>query len=203
MAVTPQQRKALHSLLSRSRVTAASSQVLAAFETELERVNWTQPAQIDPNELNQLGTFLREHAGQEDASVLNHWSAEAEDDLRLALAASKTVHLFELTLSPDEVANAIGIDSDDLHLLAAKERLQEIDLAGPRYPSWQIGRGRLVPGLSALVPVVLRSGVAPDTIAAVMTSSTDELAGQTPVDYLQQGGEASLVAAVIEGLARA
>lgn len=202
MAVTPKQRAALNNALADSAVNAGRSQVFAAFDAVLAGVTWNRTAQADSYAVDRDLDFLRENAGLDDMSVLEYWDPDAEDDLRLSAVADRTVYLFGLTASPEELAELAGLDRRDVRRLVADDRLQEVDLAGPRYPEWQVGAQGLLPVLAVLVPVMHRCGLLPDSIAAFMVLPNDELGGRAPVAHLEAGGNATDVAALVDARAR-
>lgn len=202
MAVSPKQRAALNNALADCDVNARRSQVFAAFDAALEAVNWNRSALVDSYAADRDLAFLQENAGVDDVSVLENWDPHAEDDRRLSAVANRTVHLFEMTVSAEELAELASLDRRDVQRLVADDRLQEIDLARPRYPEWQVGAQGLLPGLAVLVPVIHRCGLSPDSIAAFMVLPNDELGGRAPVAHLEAGGDAIDVAALVGALAR-
>lgn len=176
--------------------------MFAAFDAALECVNWNGSALVDSYAADRDLAFLRKNAGLDDVSVLENWDPNAEDDLRLSAVAGRTVYHFGMTVSAEELAELASLDRRDVQRLVADDRLQEIDLAGPRYPEWQVGAQGLLPGLAVLVPVTNRCGLAPDSIAVFMVLPNDELGGRAPIAHLEAGGDAADVAALLDALAR-
>lgn len=69
-----------------------------------------------------------------------------------------------------------------------------------RFPTWQFpGDARVVPGLRTVLPD-LPDHLPPRVIETFMTTPTEALGGESPVDWLCAGGSATLVAELADEL---
>lgn len=149
------------------------------------------------------GTFLRTHAGLDDPSVLDEWSAETEDALRTQLAAASAAQLLADTFSRREIAELLGSSPAQVTHRVRDGYLYAVQLDGePRFPRWQIRERAELPGLHALVPVLEQTGLDPVSVSTFMAASNDELDDRSPADFLAAGGDPNRVTALLDAWAR-
>lgn len=149
------------------------------------------------------GAFLRAHAGLDAPSVLDDWSAEAEDVLRAQLAAASASQLLADTLSRYEIAEILGIGPTQVSHRVHDGHLYAVHRDGkPRFPRWQLRDGAELPGLRILVPVLEQTGLDPVSVATFMAKANDELDNHSPVDFLAAGGDPHQVTALLNAWAR-
>ncbi|MFJ5873018.1 hypothetical protein DQ226_18425 [Dietzia maris] len=148
--------------------------------------------------------FLRDHAGLDDLSVLDDWSAEKEDQRRSEIAAASAVQFVADTLSREEAGKLLDVDDTNVSRRAKKGQLYAIYRDGrPRYPRWQFRGGTALPGLAPIVACLEQLELDPVSVATFMARPNDELDDHSPVDYLAAGGEPEAVVALLDAWARA
>lgn len=148
--------------------------------------------------------FLRDHAGLDDPSILEDWSAEEEDQRRSEIAAASAVQFLADTLSRGEAGKLLDVDGTNVSRRAKKGQLYAIYRDGrPRFPRWQFRGGTALPGLAPIVACLQRLELDPVSVATFMARPNDELDNQRPVDYLVAGGDPEAVVALLDSWARA
>lgn len=148
--------------------------------------------------------FLREHAGLDDPSILDDWSAEKEDQRRSEIAAASAVQFVADTLSREETGKLLAVDDTNVSRRAKKGQLYAIYRDGrPRFPRWQFRGGSALPGLTPIVACLDRLELDPVSVATFMARPNDELEDHRPVDYLAAGGDPEAVIALLDAWARA
>jgi hypothetical protein len=138
--------------------------------------------------------FLREHSGADAASAL----ASAEEE-SARLNVMRTANLCFHTAGIAEVALALGVDRSRVsHRIADGSLWAFHQGRSPRIPSWQIADGRVLPGLGIIIRAIPR-GITPPALEAFMTAVDPDL-GDTPINYLLQGGDPGPVAELVAAL---
>ncbi|MBB1031891.1 hypothetical protein G6027_13560 [Dietzia sp. SLG310A2-38A2] len=147
--------------------------------------------------------FLRDHAGLDDPSILDDWSAEKEDQRRSEIVVASAVQFVADTLSREEAGELLDVDDTNVSRRAKKGQLYAIYRDGrPRYPRWQFRDGTALPGLAPIVACLERLELDPVSVATFMVRPNDELDDHSPVDYLAAGGEPGAVVALLDAWAR-
>ncbi|EYT57413.1 hypothetical protein H483_0115585, partial [Dietzia sp. UCD-THP] len=148
--------------------------------------------------------FLRDHAGLDDPSILDDWSAEKEDQRRSEIAAASAAQFVADTLSREETGRLLDVDDTNVSRRAKKGQLYAIYRDGrPRFPRWQFQGGMALPGLASIVACLERLELDPVSVATFMARPNDELDDHRPVDYLAAGGDSEAVVALLDAWARA
>lgn len=147
--------------------------------------------------------FLRDHAGLDDSSILDDWSAAEEDQRRTEVAAASGVQFVADTLSREDAAHALGIDETNISRRAKKGQLYAVYRDGrPRFPRWQFRDGAVLPGLTTIVECLDGLELDPVSVATFMVRPNDEFDDHSPVDYLAAGGDPDAVVALLDAWAR-
>lgn len=98
------------------------------------------------------------------------------------------------TLSAEEAANQLELTDQELQQAVRGREVLVVTVSGRlRFPRWQFvagPEGRLLPGLSALIPAISACGSF--SSAAFMHSPMEDLSGhgpRTPIQWLREGGD--------------
>lgn len=176
------------------------SQLMASSVREaMKRVEWARTAPISQTDSN----FLRDHAGLDDPSVLDDWTAEKEDHRRAEIATASAIQLVADTMSREDVSGAIGIDVSNVSRRTSNGQLYAVYRDGrPRFPRWQFRDGETLPGLAPIVDCLERLELDPVSVGTFMVRPNDELEDLRPVDYLAADGEPESVVALLDAWAR-
>lgn len=178
---------------------ADQEQLVDILTEAVDRVRWSRTVPVSASD----AAYLREHAGLDDPSVLDEWSAEAEDALRAQSAATAAAQLLADTLTRDEIAELLGIVPTRVSHRVRDGHLYAVRRDGkPRFPRWQVRDGAELPGLRTLVPVLEKAGLDPVSVATFMAAPSDELDAHAPADFLAAGGDPERVAELLDAWAR-
>jgi hypothetical protein len=185
----------LDDLLERYQLDVSADEVLADFSAALSAV--PRGAALPDAEV----TFLAEHGGPDAAAAVAEWEPERERQERAKLALRGVETLLAESLSVKQAAEAIGVDRSVMQRHVSSGRVYSFQLAGRRHriPRWQIAAGRLLPGCDKVASSI-PDALSPLTVAAFMHAVQPELAGQTPVAFLAEGGKPEAVADLVAGL---
>ena len=178
---------------------ADQEQLVDSLTEAVDRVHWSRTVPVSASD----AAYLREHAGLDDPTVLDEWSAEAEDALRARSAATSAAQLLADTLNREEIAEVLGIAPTRVSHRARDGHLYAVRRDGkPRFPRWQVRDGVELPGLRTLVPVLEKTGLDPVSVATFMAIHNDELDTHSPADFLAAGGNPERVAELLDAWAR-
>lgn len=130
-------------------------------------------------------------------------SANRPGDARLDDEAFWRAHLAPL-FDDAEVAALLGLSSRrDVRALAERGELLVVPTsAGRRYPALQFPRGRAEPAIARVIAIMDGVVATPYTTAAWLRDARPALlAGQSPLDWLANGGEPDAMVAAAENAA--
>jgi hypothetical protein len=126
------------------------------------------------------------------------------DDLhhRRTLTAARTLaETLRSALTLDQVAATLSVSRSRISHRLADATLWGFTVQGRRFvPGWQLTGGHTIPGLASIVPVI-PSSLHPLALDAFMTTASDDFGGQSPVEWLISGGDPSVVADWLAGMA--
>lgn len=186
-------------LLEKLGMADQEEQLVDSITEAVERVRWSRTVPVSASD----AAYLREHAGLDDPSVLDGWSAESEDVLRARSAAASAAQLLADTLNRDEIAEVLGVGPTRVSHRVRDGHLYAVRRDGkPRFPRWQVRDGAELPGLRTLVPVLEQAGLDPVSVATFMAVPNDELDAHSPADFLAAGGDPTQVTALLDAWAR-
>lgn len=146
--------------------------------------------------------YLAEHGGDDAAEVIAKWDPRVERAHRAEQAAADFQQLAGSTLSIEQAANVLEVDRSRISHRLSVGALSVVRIGSRRrIPAWQFHGHAELPHLAQVV-----AAIPPDThpldVAALMTTSQDELAGRTPVQHLVGGGDPAPVTELLAGLTR-
>lgn len=189
----------LDEVLTRHRVDLRPEDLVRELDDALSAL---PDVGVTPLSDRELG-FLAEHGGPGVAEALQHDDGDHSGRERTRRATHRLVEAIGESLSIADAASALGVDRTRVSHRLRDGSLWSFTLGRQRrIPRWQIlPDGRVLPGLAAVVAAI-PAGIHPSTVAALMGTAQPELEDQTPVAYLAGGGDPTLVAEMLDGLAR-
>lgn len=150
--------------------------------------------------------YLAEHAGPD----LDGGTGPGSVRQRRTLTAARTLaEVLRSAMTLDEAAKVLGVSRSRVSHRISDGALWAFTVQGRRYLSrWQFasdgdggGRYRAIPGLPTVVPEIPRS-VHPVALDAFMTVARDAFDGRSAVEWLVSGGDPTVVADWLAGMAR-
>ncbi len=146
--------------------------------------------------------YLAEHGGDDAVEVIARWDPRAERAHRAARGAADVQQLAASTLSIEQAAEVLSVDRSRISHRLSVGALSAVSIGSRRrIPAWQFQDHAELPHLAQVVAAI-PPDAHPLDVAALMTTSQDELAGRTPVQHLAGGGDPAPVAELLAGLTR-
>lgn len=148
-------------------------------------------------------SYLAEHGGEVAHRILAAFDPAAVHRAQVQTAVATETYLRAGSLTRAQIAAALQVTPTRISHLTAEGKVWVVRHGGRqvRYPAWQVHRGRLLPGLAAVVGAI-PAGTHPLDVEGAMTTEQDETGGRTPVEHLADGGDPEPVAALIADLDR-
>ena len=188
----------LDEVLSRHDTGLTAAEVIEEFDAALTA------AEVVATPLTHAEVaFLRKHGGPGIGESLDSWDPAVERRERGHAAARRVAEALAESLSVSEAAAQLDVDPSRISHRIRRGTLWSFTMGRRRrIPRWQImPEGRLLPGLSVIVPAI-PTGIDPRAVHALLTTEQDELGDQTSLSYLAAGGEPSIVADLLADLGR-
>lgn len=184
-------------VLARYDVSLTEDDVAATLERALKTLPTPTAVPLTATEVS----YLAAHAGANTAETIGHWDPLTESQEHAASTAGAVSTLLGATLGIDDLARRLGVDRSRISHRISAGTLHSFTSGRSRrrIPAWQVGSDGLLPGLEHVVRAI-PSHAHPLDVAALMTTPQSELAGRTPVEHLDGGGDPAPVTELLEAL---
>ena len=182
---------ALDEVLARYDIGMTSAEVVAELDAAFASMNRVDTTPLSESEMQ----FLVDHGGPGVAEALASYDPVAERDRQARRAVDELATTMRSTVSIAEAALLLGVDRSRISHRIAQGTLWAFRVGrSPRIPRWQFcADGKLLPGLPQIIAAI-PAGLAPQSVAAFMSTPQEELYGLTPVDYLCDDGDPAIAA---------
>lgn len=186
----------IEQVLRHFNVELSESDLAESLAAALGRVPGVASTAVTSSDREYLATY----GGAGVAKQIDDWSPTKEHEQRVESAVAQTLGALTGTLSIEQAAASLGVDRSRMSHRLSAGLLYALTIGGRRrLPAWQIHHGHEIPGLAAVIASI-EPEMHPASVEGVMTTPRDELGGQTPIAYLDSGGNAAAVADLISEL---
>ncbi|WP_102143945.1 DNA-binding protein [Mycobacterium hubeiense] len=188
----------LDALPAKHNVGLTADDIMRELDNTLAAIPHGAAAPLSASELD----FMRGHVGPEAGAVIDNWTVDGERQHRAGATVRQLADTIVRSVSTKEAAAIMGIDRSSVSRRLSRNVLWSFYFRGHwRIPRWQFIDGRLLSGLDVIVPAIPRAAN-PAAVDAFMHTGEPDFGGRTPIEHLGAGGDPTLVAAVLNDLAR-